>query len=70
MGREEDKKEDKKIEEIPWTPDKPLADEEDEAECQRRARAEARKAHLIGTFSKEPEKVKKKEDGKRRPLWG
>jgi hypothetical protein len=64
-------KEKEKVEEIPWTPDKPLADEEDEAECQRRARAEARKAHLIGTFSQEAGKAKKKEDGgKRRPLWG
>jgi hypothetical protein len=69
MAKEEEKKEEK-VEEIPWSPDKPLGDEEDEKECQRRARGELRKAYLMGTYSKEPDKGKKKEDGKRRPLWG
>lgn len=65
------KKDDEKpnVEEIPWSPDKPLPDEDDEEETQRRARAEARKAYLIGEHSKPSEK-KKKEGGKRSGLWG
>jgi hypothetical protein len=51
-----------------WTPDKPLADEDDEKEVHRRAQAEARKAYLIGTYAKDPDK--KPKDGKKKPLFG
>lgn len=69
MAKEKDEKDEKKVDEIPWTPDKPLADEDDETETQRHARAEARKAYLIGEYTKAPEKDRKKKDGSRRSLW-
>lgn len=65
MTKPKDKDE---VEEIPWTPDKPLADDDDETETQRRAQAEARKAYLISQYAKEPEK--KKSDKKKSGLWG
>ena len=61
------KDEKEKPEEIPWTPDKPLGDEDDEKETQRRAQAEARKAYLIGQYSADPKKAKK---GERTKLFG
>jgi hypothetical protein len=50
----------------PWTPDQPLEDPDDEEQTQRRARANARLAHLQESYSKPPEK-----DGKKKKkLWG
>ena len=69
MGREKEK-DDKPTEEIPWTPDKPLGDDGDEEETQRRAKAEARKAYLIGQYTADPKKPKERKPGERRSLWG
>lgn len=72
MAREREKeKDDKEVDEIPWTPDKPLGNEDDEEECQRRARGEARKAYLLGQYSADPKKKEKdKKSGERRSLFG
>jgi hypothetical protein len=45
-----------------WTPDKPLADKDDEEEVQREARARARLAHLVETY-KQPASPKRKKGG-------
>jgi hypothetical protein len=65
---EKEKTEKKPPTEMEWNPEMPLADEEDEAEVQRRAKAEARKSFLIGTYSKEPGESGGKK--KKRSLWG
>jgi hypothetical protein len=66
MGKEKDEKDPP---EIPWSPDKPMADDGDEEEVQRRAKAEARKAYLIGQYAADPKK-KEKKPGERRSLFG
>jgi hypothetical protein len=45
-----------------WTPEKPLPDKDDEAECQREAQARARVKHLESQYST-PEPGKKKRRG-------
>lgn len=65
MPKEEREKE---VTEIPWTPDKPLADEEDERETIRKAQANARLAHLQKQYETPAVKDKKQKDG-RSKLW-
>lgn len=43
-----------------WDPTKPLADEEDEAEVQRKANARARLDHLVEEAKKKVKKEKKR----------
>lgn len=64
------KEKEEKPEEIPWTPDKPLGDDDDEAEVQRRARANARLKHLESQYESAPPDKKDKKDGKKKSLWG
>jgi hypothetical protein len=53
----------------PWTPDKPLPDEEDETQTQRRFMAE-RRLKFLHDQAEEPEgKKKKKKDGDKPKLW-
>jgi len=58
---------DEKPDPKPWSPDQPLEDADDEAETQRRARAEARLNHLRGGYEKPPEPGDKK---KKKKLFG
>lgn len=46
-----------------WTPDKPLAEKDDEEEVQREARARARLAHLVNQYSTPAAPPKKKKKG-------
>lgn len=59
---EKDKKED-------WTPDQPLADADDEAEVQRRHRAQRRLKYLDEQVDKDDKKPKKVASGERRSIW-
>lgn len=50
-----------------WTPDKPLPDEDDEAQVQRRLAADRRMAYLREQAEKGSKKPKGK--GEKAPLW-
>ena len=68
----EKKKPAPKPDEIPWTPDKPLPDEDDEKETSRRAMATARHKYLesqhMSSFE-QSEQDKKKGAKKKSSLW-
>jgi hypothetical protein len=69
-----DEKPDPKPAEIPWTPDQPLPDEEDEKETARVAQATARRRYLEdqhgATLADKGKKIDKDKKEKRKSIFG